>query len=456
MDRHAGFAVAVCINEALLSRLIQALYFDKAIAAEIDFSTGRLTGSIFIEPPEIQFLRANGNLVSVGVRGWGPLEVRDPNYSGGILTRFGSRLATFEAEILVELTAQAAAGQLSFQVNSQAAQLRMLTIERVIYPFSNDDADYLASDELRLALQGQIQKLLSLLALLLPMVPMTVLGDIGNDSNPAAVTLRVLDRVIALGIDLVGGSIQTTGDPGQLFEFDDHDLALWLNPISLPIAFAPITHQIAKIVEKNDASLDALSMGLEEGGIRVVGTASAYQGSVDFSLLAVPRLVRPGTAVEFDDEYGEHFRLQSPDRDEVWFEHTEVEIDINRPWWVYIADAIGAGLAGIGTAFVEGFFAGKSARIATGILDDSQSFQPRQIEILVSGSVRTLRIELLQAHSEGLFMALSLQLPLPKPELLGVGSLAVEEVAQAAPIFRPFARLPTTPFLNRSMTASRQ
>jgi hypothetical protein len=181
------------------------------------------------------------------------------------------------------------------------------------------------------------------------------LGAVATDPSATVVT-EILDGVLALGIDVDTPSGRTQGNRSLLMDTTNgNDIGMWTHPNVIPQAFPDIRQKVEKEVNDEGATLNSFDLHIEEGWLYIGGNASKTGGAVNFSLHAVPRLVRPGTHVEFDDEYGEHFDLSTPDREELWFEPTNIVVDVDRDWWVIVADGFGVLLAGIGYMIVESF-----------------------------------------------------------------------------------------------------
>lgn len=179
-------------------------------------------------------------------------------------------------------------------------------------------------------------------------------------------------------------------------------------------------------------------MNIEEGHIRISGHATKSPGSVDFSMNAVPHLVRPGHHEEWDEEYGEHFSIDTPARDELWFEMRDVDVDIHRDWWVYLLEVLGGVITvGVGVAIVEAMVTMVRDNISSAVSHQSdRAFASRNQSFLLAGTTEplvALRIERFEAHAVGAFAAMTL-----RPQF---GAASVRGPAYITPEERPTAVL---------------
>ena len=139
----------------------------------------------------------------------------------------------------------------------------------------------------------------------------------------------------------------------------------------------------------------------------MTGKASKTGGSVNFSVHAVPRLVRPGECFEWDEEFGEHFEYCTPTREELSFDPQDVVVDIDRDWWVVLLEALGGVLTlGIGVMIAEAFVGMIRGNITSGIDQNTPRRAERNQDFTIPGVSRPpmrLRIEEFECHAEGVF-----------------------------------------------------
>lgn len=468
MPRHANFAAAIALREATLQDFVRILHradqITHTLAADNDVpmpgGQGHLGANLFLEAPRIVCAAANNDRLALELRGWGPMSFRVPTPGGPVEA---ARQVLFQARVVATPNLTLASSQLTIAVGAWTATLASLQIDVLVGgAWPPAIATFLASQQFRDLVEIAIRLQLAAMTSLAPPVSVSFLGDIASSTN-TTVTTRVLDGVLVIGLDVNESGIATTGDRNQLTDFrEGNDLAMWTNPVAAPVAFAMVRRSVQTVVDQQSATLDSFTTTIQEGSLHVSGHATKSPGGVSFSMNAVPHLVRPGWTEEWDEEYGEHFVIEHPAREELWFEMRDVVVDIERDWWVYVLEALGAVLTiGIAIPIVESLVGMVRGNILGGISGNNSSIAPRVQEFTLAGTTAPLvrlRIERFEFHGEGAFAGMTLRPQYPAAELTGPTSIPVEALPLAPlrwQVRLPFDAHPADPNLRIRWTLRR-
>ena len=290
----------------------------------------------------------------------------------------------------------------------------------------------------RTALENQLRAQLEAQGALVPPLTVSFLGPIVTASN-IRLCPRLFDGVLVIGLDLTGGTIQTAGDPTQLTDVSGgRSLGMWINPVAVPLTLAAAHSRIRDAVAKQGASLDSLTITLEDGCFHISGSASKTGGSITFSMNAVPSV-------------GQDLRFLMQD----------VQIDIHRDWWVTLLEALGGFFA---IMVVEDIVRIIREEVMLGIKSSSgQPIAAGNQEFTLPGipepaiQVR-LRDFTCSRDEEGTFTGISLRPKRVAPCLYAGPLPFIEQIAAAPPTCRvslPFDVLPDDPQLRIRWTVRR-
>jgi hypothetical protein len=384
-----------------------------------------VSADIFLSVPVFVFDSPNGNRLALDLYGWGPMTLTPP---GGAAETHRVKL---RMRVLVPLSATMSGGKLLIMLVTTAATPTNVHID----PYSNGlfspaAIAYLQSAQFQALLTQGVQLQLMQMGQTIPPLRLDFLGAIATDPS-AAVASQVLDGALGLGIDVDTPTGRTHGNPALLTDTtDDNDFGMWTHPSVIPLAFPDVRQKVDDAVKAQNGTLHTFDLHIEEGWLYIGGRASATGGAVDFSLHAVPRLVRPGEHYEWDEEYGEHFEYSTPDREELWFEPTDIVVDVDREWWVIVLDGIGLLLAGIGYLIVESFVDMVRGNVTSGIEQNDASRAARNQEFTIVGVSRPpmkLRIETVECHHEGMFSGITIKPQFWRATMDGPARVGVEE-----------------------------
>ncbi len=416
-DRHAGFAAAVAISRHALESLARAIYFAGSFDHRLSgtapgiFTDYSVTlDSIFLDVPTLELVQANQGKVGLELRGWGPVTV-PPNHRQLPMERHDCEL-----QLLVRLTPRAVLvrGRLAIVFDPLSGTLDQLALRP--FPGSSFSADaqaYLDSAAFRYLVELAVRVELSRRGPLLPPFDVSFLGAVATDPNTSA-TLAVVDDAIVLGLDVNSGGITTAGDKMLLTNFlGDRDIAMWTNPVAVPVTFRSVRDGLSAMVSAEGATLQSFSLAVEEGGFRVRGSAGRDEGGVTFSLLASPKLDKNG----------------DPARDQLRFPLSEVQVDVQPSWWVVVLEVFALPII---AAFVEVL----TTMVRSNIINGIQVTPPDGVAPLttrftlpgVSDPVFNLRIDAFECHTEGVFAGLKLEADFRAARLVGPDVVAAEEV----------------------------
>ena len=416
-DRHAGFAAAVAIRRHALESLARAVYFAGSFDHRLSgtapgiFTAYSVTlDNIFLDVPTLELVQANQGKVGLELRGWGPVTVT-PNNRQLPMERHDCEL-----QLLVRLTPRAVLvrGRLAIVFDPLSGTLDQLALRP--FPGSSFSADaqaYLDSAAFRYLVELAVRVELSRRGPLLPPFDVSFLGAVATDPNTSA-TLAVVDDAIVLGLDVNSGGITTAGDKMLLTNFlGDRDIAMWTNPVAVPVTFRSVRDGLSAMVSAEGATLQSFSLAVEEGGFRVRGSAGRDEGGVTFSLLASPKLDKNG----------------DPARDQLRFPLSEVQVDVQPSWWVVVLEVFALPII---AAFVEVL----TTMVRSNIINGIQVTPPDGVAPLttrftlpgVSDPVFNLRIVAFECHTEGVFAGLKLEADFRAARLVGPDVVAAEEV----------------------------
>jgi hypothetical protein len=452
MSGHAGFAAALAIREATLNELIRALHHGDQLPHALAGGFAGTSADFFLERPTLACSAESDNRLILTLTAHGPLTVTD--FGGDVSTR----TVLFRARVLAPPRLTLDSGSLTFNVDGLAAVLDWLDIIPVAGgPYPAPAQAIIDSDLFRNGVETLIQQQLNALEQLAPPLSLSFLGDIAA-AEGNTVTAVLLDDVIVIGIDVNDAEgITTNGDASELTDITDgNDIAMWSNPVALPVLMATVREKIDDAVSDADATLTELSFSLIEGAFHIAGHADkGADGSVDFTLDAVPHLIRPGHHEEWDEEYGGHFEIDTPAREELWFESTNVNVDVNRPWWAYLLSVLGALFtAGLGTLIVELFVDMVRNNVGGGIVGGGgDTVAARVQQFTFAGMTEPtfrLKIESYECHEEGVFAGMTLRPQIRAARVNGPSSVAVEQVRGttiAYVVTLPFDAHPEDPML---------
>lgn len=452
MPRHAGFAAALAIREDTLNELIRVLHHADQLPHELAGGFAGTYADFFLERPSLTCSAASDNRLILNLTAHGPLTVTD------LRGDESTRTVLFRARVLAPPLLALDSGSLTFNVDGPAAVLDWHTITPVEGgPYPASAQLIIDSDLFRDGVETLIQRQLASLDQLAPPLSLSFLGAIAA-AEGATVTAVVLDEVIVMGIDVNDTEgVTTRGDATLLTDITDgNDIAMWSNPDALPVLMTDVREKIEEAVSNADATLTDVSFSLIEGGFHIAGHADkGADGSVDFSLDAVPHLIRPGHHEEWDEEYGEHFEIDTPAREELWFESTNVNVDVNRPWWAYLLSVLGALFtAGIGVIIVEAIVDMVRNNVRGGIVGGGGDTVAARVQQFTFADTTEptfrLKIETYECHEEGVFAGMTLRPQIRAPHVSGPSHIAAEHVSGttlAYVVTLPFDAHPEDPML---------
>ena len=418
----------------MMQDLVRVLYNAGQLTPSIKFNVSFITVDLFLSLPSLSFQFPNGNRIAIDVYAWGPMTLVPPGASAEF------HKVKFRARVLMPLSIAIANRKLVFSMVTSGATVTNVQID----PYSNglfSDAAvaYLLSPDFQALLALGVPIALTQIGSVFPPLQIDFLGAIAADPS-ATVTSRVLDGVLALGIDVDTPSGRTSGNPSHLVDSTNNNhIGVWTHPDVVLQAYPDVKVKVDESVAAVNATLDSFDMRVEEGWFRIAGRASKSGGSVNFSLHAVPKLIRPGIHIEFDEEYGEHVNMSTPAREELWFDPQSISVDVDRPWWLSLLEGVGALIAGIGALIVEVFLDVVRGNVTSGIEQSVGSRAARNQEFRIPGVSRPsmrLRIETFECHLEGIFAGITITPQFWGPRIEGPLKVSVEEGLNSPVSFR--------------------
>jgi hypothetical protein len=461
MPRHAGFAAAIAIREQTLRDLIRVRHHANQLPHTLGGAVPGISASFFLEQPLLTCSAYAGNRLILDLTGRGPLTIAPLGEPAA------TRTVLFRARMFVPPELSLLNGSLTFAVDGLSSVLDSFDIDPLAGgPYPPNAQAIIDSDYFRSGLETLLRTQLDAIGQLASPLSLAFLGGLANALGTTT-TPALLDGVLALGID-VGGTngVTTHGNPALLTDITaGNDIGMWTNPAALPIVMADAQTHIEEAVTDAGATLaNPPAFTLIEGAFHISGHADkGNEGSVNFSLDAVPRLIRPGTHEEWDEEYGEHFEITTPAREELWFESANVEVDINRPWWSYVLSSLGVVFTfGIGTLVIEAIVDMIRNNIESGITQGGgETVAARVQEFTLAGTTEPtfrLKIETYECHVEGVFAGMTLRPQILAPRVEGPRFVPIEEALTASlryVVKLPFDAHPQDPMLSVRWTVRR-
>jgi hypothetical protein len=410
MDRHAGFATAIGISERVFQDLVRVMYVAGKLNPHLVSTAPSLNLNLIQDVPKVFFLAGDPSRITLEISAWGPATVTPP---GGNPEQ---RDVLFNARVVAPLMVGLNEAQLLFSLNGLSAQLTSLSI--VPYrggPFSSAAQTFIDSSSVRSLLLLGIRNYLNNVAQMIPPFSLALLDPALADSN-ATVQARVLQGVLVLGID-AHSAVTTTGDPNLLTNFNEgQDLAIWSNPAyAKATTFSAIEQKFKAAIEGDDAEFGPFDLDIVEGGLAISGSGSKSTGTVEFSLKAVPKLVREWDEFVFSEldeavsggPHKEHYVSY-----ELWFEVQDLDLDVDRAPGVVILELLGALFTlGVGTKVIEdiinGIRASTEDRIVSGVEGDRRAITWRFSLEGIPRPMMYLHIDRYECHVEGVFIGLT-------------------------------------------------
>jgi hypothetical protein len=324
-------------------------------------------------------------------------------------------------DILAPLSAQLDGPSLNFMIDDEGAEA---ITDIVVYSGNSPLIQSIVSNpEFKSAVNREIMKNLASLSTLFPPIDLSpfiglTVGQGGETET--SVKTKVLDGGLALGVDIVSGSITTSGDITQLGDVTEgFDMAVWNNSAVIDERmYGQVHDQLAGSVAEQGGTLDAFYLKSAESAIKIGGSAHSDEGSVNFSMDMTPLLVTGGTY------YGRSGALS--------FSARNIVVDIDLEWWARLLEVvIGLLTFGIAALVVESFIEMIRNNITSQIRGKSyvNVSRARFEYTLPNDPTKTTisaRVKRFDCHSDGLFTALDFIVEFPSPRIVGPSGVDIE------------------------------
>jgi hypothetical protein len=417
MGPHAGFAAAIAIGGETMQDLLRVLYaanrIDHFFEVDNPFpgGAGGVSGRLTVELPRLS-LAADEDRLRLDIRCWGPLTIELPGSPAA------TRNVLFAAKVFVRPSLTVRGRDVRFGLDGRTARLDELerTVLGVDFPTASQgilDSDLFKDgfeDALRTRLADQKGAPLNA----------TFLGGLATTENKT-VRARVLDSGVLVGIDVDaevdGESIRTSGDAAQLTDFrDGRSVAFALNPAVAPLAFSDVRKSVIREVHKQNASLESFDLAYRGDHLHASGTAVRSPGSVDFSFELFPHLDRS-----------------------LSFQTTNVEVNVNVPWWARLFETIlGVFSFGLAAFGVESYIDMIRGSVVRGIEDDSAVAARRWQMFTLTGTRRPriiLEIESYDLRPDGVVSTVTLSPILRRETSLHLAARAYRDAQTHVQVF---------------------
>lgn len=456
MPKHASFAAAIGVKQQTLQDLFDAFYNGNKIQHTLNINSGGTIVDFFLEPFMLTCSSKSGSRLMIDITARGALTITPSD--GNPITRN----VLFGVRIFIPLIIELNTGILLISFDGINSSVDSFNIEVISGgPYTPAAQQIIDSQDFKNDIQVVIQSALKNFKQI-PSLDISALGEIFSISGNS-VKYIISDGTMILGIDVNNANgLTTNGNSDLLTDITaDNDIGIWINPVALPIILDSVRAGIEEQVTSEGAVLSNLVFSLIEGAIHISAHADKGNwGSLDFSLNAVPHLIRPGYHEEWDEEYGEHFEINTPPREELWFENTDIKVDINRPWWAYLSDVIGVFvLYGIGTIIVESYVTMIRNNKTSSILNTGGDAKAERVqEFTIAGLMFKLKIETYECHAQGIYIGMTLKPQILSSKVDGPQFIALEEVGKTTIRYNlrlPYNYLPDDPMLRIRWTVVR-
>jgi hypothetical protein len=427
MAIHAGFAYAVQIRKKVLNDSILLAYHAERIDRRL--SVPSLPGGpphvaldLYLDPPQIDFNPAMPGGLLLAINGIGPLTV---DFEAPLPE---SRLVRIQMIALVRPRFVVSSGALTLSPLTEDVSLSTWSFSIVQGgPFSSNVNTYLTGPVFKDRLEATVALGLTSGFLNIPPIRIGALGSAFNVSNTTSVS-RVLDESVLIGLNLETDALHIVGQIQELTSFaGSHDIALVINPASLPVMFQDALAELNSAVAAQDATLDSLTITPGNNKIAVAGEAHNDFGSVKFSFDAVLALL-----ASRGGKYFQYLHRPVAVNTRIWpavnFRVQNVKVDVDPSTWVRVVQVLGALLTGaVVPLIIEDLIRGVTQQVTFAVSNapvGSSISRVQYLEPLREGDPRVkLRINDFSIGTDGIFSGLGVTPKLPSPVLMGLLSI---------------------------------
>lgn len=432
---HAGFGAAITVRQELLQQFTRVMHHENQLSHHVALKQQGVEVDLFLDVPTVTCAAANQGRLAFAIRGWGPLRMPDP-LGGAPVQRDVLVTATVTVRPVLALANQS----LTFKVDGQTATLAALDVVSI----GGGDlpawaAAVLKGAAVHTAVRDGLRAQLSAMTKFAPPFSLRFLGPVAAAATPI-VKSKVVDGALLIGLDVDLGTTRTAGVDANLADRSaGHHIGMWMSPQALETVVGPARASVAARVAAAGATLDRLTFSLGEGLIAVSGRASVPNaGSVTFSMDLTAMTVVPEKTVRWVDEDGQRQTKVYPARQELWFRPDNVKVDVQRAWWVYVAQVIlGALTLGLAAIVVESIVGWIRNETYNGIKTGSaRTVTGRVHQFTLEGTeepVVTMTIRTWELHANGIFTGVDMGIAFPDDATVtGPSWVAIEEAAGAS------------------------
>jgi hypothetical protein len=333
VTQHGGYAAVLLFRESVFS-LVSQIAFESELIASFNEGgfPGFLQASLWVEAPKPRCSSENGNAIAFCLHLWGAVRAPVSDQSQE------ERTVDIRETVLVRISFERSNPQLPLSLRFSLGSHRITSFTIVSGgPFSPEGQARIDSFLSEGIADFVVEKLRALNTSSL--FTLDALGDLAADPSSRA-TVGVLDGAVVIGLDVTGAidgsvTVSTVGDPQAFTDFSgDNEIAVAVNPSCVGLVLSNARAAFKKRAEQQQARLDHFQLTLQEGSIRVDARASDGAGHVSLQMEAVPRLFRRGELqYTFQDENGRTEEVRARDREELWFEATNIELSVESSGW---------------------------------------------------------------------------------------------------------------------------
>lgn len=441
---HANFACVLGLKQHVLQDMASVAYaegqlphlfqMDEEVAGMFKFAA-----DLFSECPQFLFASAEASRIRISIRAWGPMQIGLPTYANGAIgLQIEEREVLFETLLLASHRLAVEDGELAFGVDSDSLTILSKSITVLSGgPFSAGGRALLESSIFDNLLATALRERFHDMSDSLPAMDISFLEPLLGipltpDEDDPPLTLyaygRSFNEALTIGIDFEQAGYATAGTASLLRDDTGaYDLTVWANPIvwldnmtTKLVDGSDDQSGIREQVEAAGAELTSFELDLREGYLRGEGSAAqARYGSVDFSYEVRSHLVRPRVFENLgQDELGYPIIIDHPATEELWFQVTNIDVDVDAAWWITLAEVI-AGLStfGIAALAIDCFIDMVRWNVAAQVRQGGTAGRSREYTFRSTPGGPPIhgKLNAFEFHDNGIFIGLALSVQFQRP-----------------------------------------
>lgn len=423
MAEHAGFAAALTVREHVLRVALSAGYANgsdssKKFVEDLSGDGIGMKPDLFLGPPDVDCEGATNRLVATFSM-WGTVTVTQNEVSHDVSVNGEVELAIAPA-FAIGPAGSSAESSVLHPINTVIDARRWNATVDPATP--QDVAALVIGEEFRARFEEKFRLGFITGRVSLPSIDASFLGPIVRKAS--SVSGRIRDGALMLGLNYSDATHPLNGEPDQLHDFAvNHDVAGVIHPDAVDILLDDLHARIVEGVAAEGATLDSLSVRARNGHFRVSGAASKSTGTVNFSFRVVPSMfhTRPGAYFRYEFK---PVRIRSRRWPALGFHVEDVEIDVDRAWWLVLFGEVLLGILTLGLSIfvIEGVVQATEANFGAKVKTAKSGAPVARIQRTdppFGGIGVRIGLEMFDITESGIFIGISVQERASSSKLLG-------------------------------------